>query len=368
MKKTQVALAALALVASTAAMAEVQISGRIEAGWQSVSGTTGPTSSGFSSYNLQNSELRVTGSEDLGGGMKANFYLASGFETNNGSQGPGGEGAALFNRGATVGISGDFGSISLGRWFAPTTLLFATGDPNASNSNSVLHMVSSGMSANFWNDRAINYSSPTIGGFNLLLQYADANPEATATAAAATGKNQGYGISYTGLENATFSWAQHRNGCNATSGNCWTSSVGGANYTVGAWKVGIGFTNTSAGTGAFTNYDQGYDQANGSVFNGSHAAGAKSSGTFGGVAYNLTEATTLGLSYYTNKRAAEADSADLTALSVRHSLSKRTLLFAQYNSAGKTTSAAAYASNYNGIGADANKAATAFFAGVVHQF
>ena len=94
MKKTQVALAALALVASTAAMADgVKVSGQMDVG---VGHTTGVGSYMDQGAWADNSNITFSGSEDMGSGMKAFFTLAAGF-TQNGDPGNGGNGT-LFSR------------------------------------------------------------------------------------------------------------------------------------------------------------------------------------------------------------------------------------------------------------------------------
>jgi predicted porin len=61
------------------------------------------------------SRLGFKGSEDLGGGLKANFALETGVNLDDGSFGQG----ALFGRQAWVGLSGSFGAVNLGRQKAP---------------------------------------------------------------------------------------------------------------------------------------------------------------------------------------------------------------------------------------------------------
>ena len=56
----------------------------------------------------------IRGSEDLGGGLKANFTLESGISLDTGVQGQG----RLFGRQAFVGLSGSFGTVTLGRQYA----------------------------------------------------------------------------------------------------------------------------------------------------------------------------------------------------------------------------------------------------------
>ncbi len=57
----------------------------------------------------QNSASRfgMRGSEDIGGGLKANFWLENGFNTDTGALS---DSARLFNRRATVGLSGPWGA------------------------------------------------------------------------------------------------------------------------------------------------------------------------------------------------------------------------------------------------------------------
>ena len=89
MKKTQVALAALALVASTAALAgEVKLTGQMDVGvGHTTSVGTYMEQGGWS----DNSNIAFSGSEDLGNGMKSFFKLEAGF-TQNGDPGNGGNG------------------------------------------------------------------------------------------------------------------------------------------------------------------------------------------------------------------------------------------------------------------------------------
>ena len=383
MRNTKIALAVLALVASTAAMAEVQISGRVEFGAQSASGSDSYTASKAAGYNLAGSELRFTGSEELEGGLKASFYLASGFDAANGRLNDGGEATQLgtvpqtgtsvsvtntsiFNRGANVSLEGAFGKVTGGRQYTPTTLAYGTGDPNAGNSNHVLHMVQTGMAANFWADKAINYTTPNVSGFSGSVMWAagdNTNAASQTATTAKTGQDLGYSVSYNAGD-VNVSAAQYKNGCNSgtQSGYCWTSSVFGANYTMGDLTIGLGGTSTNNQTGSI-----GGRFSLGTNMTGFATGEGKSNGYFGGASYKLG-ATTLGVSYYTNKYKIATDGANLVAFSARHSLSKNTTLFAQYNKAGKQRDDGGYLSNYNGTAADDVKGASAFFTGLLVNF
>lgn len=75
------------------------------------------------SGGLAGSRFGLRGSEDLGGGLRANFTLEGGVNLDDGTSGQGG---AMFGRQAHVGLSGSFGSVSLGRQY--TALYAATND------------------------------------------------------------------------------------------------------------------------------------------------------------------------------------------------------------------------------------------------
>ena len=126
MKKTQVALAALALVASTAVMADgVKVYGTLDAGLSSAS-TTGFYGVG----NNGTTQIGFSGSSDIDNGWKANFNLLAGIDLSQGSSGVSGGGrTTLFNRGANVGISNESVGISLGTFFSDAVLQagFVTG-------------------------------------------------------------------------------------------------------------------------------------------------------------------------------------------------------------------------------------------------
>ena len=144
MKKSLIALAALAATGAFA-QSSVTLYGRAEAtvdlGYRS---TTSNSASGFSVLNgvvvpnsafnvntggavskpgfrvqdgnnqgLGSSRFGFRGTEDLGGGLKANFVMEAGVNLDDGSSGNGG--GNFFSRSAWVGLSGGFGEVRLGR-------------------------------------------------------------------------------------------------------------------------------------------------------------------------------------------------------------------------------------------------------------
>ncbi len=109
MKKSLIALAALAAVGAASAQSSVTLYGiaDISAGVSEVDGVSRDT--GFNKANLQQSRVGIKGSEDLGNGLKAVFNYEHGFNSANGEF-AGGEA-----RRAVVGLQGGFGSVLLGR-------------------------------------------------------------------------------------------------------------------------------------------------------------------------------------------------------------------------------------------------------------
>ena len=63
---------------------------------------------------MQGSRFGLRGTEDLGGGLKAIFTLENGFDVNSGKLGQGG---LMFGRQAYVGLSSQYGTVTLGRQY-----------------------------------------------------------------------------------------------------------------------------------------------------------------------------------------------------------------------------------------------------------
>lgn len=115
MKKTLIALAALAATGAAMAQSAVTIYGVIDQAFTrtNISGGTNKNEM-VSSGNVTN-RLGFRGTEDLGGGLKAKFQI----ETSLNADEPGA--TSIGNRGAWVAIAGDaWGEIRLGRDYNPT--------------------------------------------------------------------------------------------------------------------------------------------------------------------------------------------------------------------------------------------------------
>jgi predicted porin len=184
MKKSLIALAVLAASGGAMAQSSVTLYGLVDAGVGRTSTTTNvyaPAGSNVLATSVKNTQTRVLsggannsrwglrGTEDLGGGLKANFVLESGFNTDDGTAA-----GVQFNRQAFVGLSGDFGSVSLGRQYTAyfalhnaTNNLYDTNLATTSAPPFGLSVWGNGVARH--SDRADNsiaYTSPVFSGFS----------------------------------------------------------------------------------------------------------------------------------------------------------------------------------------------------------
>jgi len=162
MKKTIVASAIAAVVAAPAAFADVKISGMVASEMMSTDNGTTTTDAG-NAYT----DMVLSGSEDLGNGMKAGFkyhiYHDNGGATEAVSTGNASDQVAD----TTVSLSGDFGTIVAGRMesLAESKMdAFA----NIEGVNALdLEAESSAFSSRV--NSAVAYVSPTVGGFHAAV-------------------------------------------------------------------------------------------------------------------------------------------------------------------------------------------------------
>ena len=165
MKKSLLAAAVATLAASSAfAQSAVTIYGRLnESVERQKFGTADPV------WRMQDngSRLGFKGSEDMGGGLKANFVIEHGFNVDTGSTAS----SRFWNRESTVGISGGFGAIRLGNMPA-SEAYFATSDwvdmHNHGTGTSSDALYGGQVVGQLQN--AVAYTTPTFGGASVAVQ------------------------------------------------------------------------------------------------------------------------------------------------------------------------------------------------------
>lgn len=129
MKKSFFALVSSIACASAFSQSSVSIFGGVDVGYQRVSADGGGSVSRLINGGSLTSRIGFRGTEDLGGGLSAGFWIEGGFNgdtglgipsnTNNQVTGSAGGGSFTFNRRSTVQISGDFGELRFGRDVVP---------------------------------------------------------------------------------------------------------------------------------------------------------------------------------------------------------------------------------------------------------
>jgi predicted porin len=181
MKKSLTALAALVVTGLASAQSSVTLFGVVDAGvsYQSAtsrSATTGLTSKqsqwSVSNSGYNSSRIGFRGTEDLGGGLAASFWLEAPISNDDGSN------ALAFTRRSTVSLSGGFGEIRLGRDYSATFWNDTVFDPFGTNGSgsSVINTVSGSSALGNTNYvRASNmvgyFLPPNLGGFYGQFQY-----------------------------------------------------------------------------------------------------------------------------------------------------------------------------------------------------
>ena len=151
MKKSLVALAALAVAGVASAQSSVTLFGVVDASISGYSNTARdnratvfPNAFGIPVYLNQgsvktsrrelansgynSSRIGFRGTEDLGGGLAASFWLEAPISNDDGQQG-----IATFARRSTVSLSGGFGEVRLGRDYTPTFWNDTVFDPFGTN-------------------------------------------------------------------------------------------------------------------------------------------------------------------------------------------------------------------------------------------
>ena len=184
MKKTLIALGTTLLCGATAhAQSKVEITGLTDAfvGSMKMAGDANRRSV-VDSGGMTTSWFGFKGTEDLGGGLKANFQLTSFIKVDTGTQGRFAN-DPFFSRDANVSLSGDFGSVLLGRWMAPNFLPSVVGNPFGDSfvfSPLILHKDVPLFNGTGWRamtpsdtgwSNQLVYSTPKFGGFSANVQY-----------------------------------------------------------------------------------------------------------------------------------------------------------------------------------------------------
>ena len=185
MKKTLIAMAVMAAAGAASAQSSVTLFGIVDAAVSNYSVSGGEHVSKLTNSGYNSSRLGFRGTEDLGGGMAASFWLEAGVNNDNGSgqntiqnsgtNAPLSGGGLTFNRRSTVSLSGGWGELRIGRDYTPTFWNLTVFDPFGTNGSGTTATLQSGQGNNTVRaSNSIGYFLPAnIGGVYGQFQYAE---------------------------------------------------------------------------------------------------------------------------------------------------------------------------------------------------
>jgi predicted porin len=369
MKKSLIALAVLAASGTAFAQSSVTIWGVVDAavsrGKSDANSVTRLVGSGISS-----SQLGFRGTEDLGGGLKANFWLEAGLQNDNGAGGvtttnnqASGTGTAstaagsqglTFNRRSTVSLSGGFGEIRLGRDYTPQFWNWTMYDPFGTNGVGTTRTMS---------------SSVALGGTTAGTTGTSVRASNSVTYLYNHGANAGYGAGGNGLHAAVqMYFGENLSNVGATSkdGDGTGIRVG---YNAGPLSAAVGYGQTKFASGnmKMTNFGGAYDLGVARLIaqiSKDQLGTVKGDGMLVGVTAPLG-AGLVRASYSTYENKASKAESKQMAVGYVHNLSKRTRAYATYATVKNSNGANAALGGATPV---ANKASSGFDIGMTHSF
>jgi predicted porin len=347
------ALAVLTASGISFAQSTVTMFGVVDAayamGTGSLSDKTTLKNSGYNS-----SRFGVRGTEDLGGGLKASFWLEAGMNNDDGSgagtntinQSAGTDDRTAygkandantqgltFNRRSTVSLEGSFGEVRLGRDYTPQFWTETAFDPFGTNGVGTNIAFNKGGVTGVRASNSIGYLSPSFSGLKVWVQtYMGEN---ASTAVAKAGDGNAVRVSY---DAGPLSLAYATSSTKVSAGvNNDTSNIG-ASYNFGVVKLMAQANKT---------------QVDGAADIDGYVVGATAPLGSGMVRFALSETDKAGVK------------SNLTAIGYVYSLSKRTDLYATYARVANKGGASAA---LNGATTGANQSSSGYDFGVKHSF
>jgi predicted porin len=354
MKKSLVALAALAVVGMASAQSSVTLYGTLDAGL-SYFNKVGNIAPAGAAVNMQGGTMFVDsalassvwglrGSEDLGGGLRADFKLESDVQMNNGGLSQ----VGLFRRAAQVGLSSGIGAISFGVTMNPLIATNAALMPLSGNSVATSIAIAMGYS-DFFTRNSVTYTTPNLSGFVGSVQSGFGNKLNGGSDGSMTALSLAYVNGPLALrvaaqkrdQNGTVASANYASGPNTgyqvapgqtgyatpavdpmvTNGVGFNKEtlIAGASYKIGAFTLAAAYLDNK--------YSTGVDGALGTLK-------LEKKGAQVGLGYQASPALLVGGSY------ADVEGSKLTNLQARYSLSKRTTVYANVGVADNATAKA----------------------------
>ena len=355
MKKSLIALAALAVTSMASAQSSVTLFGVVDAtlafGKGTIADRTQLTNSGYNS-----SRLGFRGTEDLGGGMSASFWLEAGLTNDDGrgaatninNQATGGAIAGLnggqgltFNRRSTVSLAGGWGELRLGRDYTPQFWNLTVFDPYGTNgvgTTQTLNSIVTGVTA-VRASNTIGYFLPgNLGGFYGQAQYYMG--ENLDNVGATRDDGDGFGVRL-GFASGPFNVAIALSRTEYATGDVRQNNIGGQ------WDFGVAKL-----MGHISRDENGTVDGRGWLLGGLVPVGA------GEIRLAYSQ-------YRTDLGAGPDPKSRKIALGYVHNLSKRTALYATY---ARVRNSSGAASALNGSVTGVNASSSGYDLGIRHSF
>ena len=202
MKKSLIALAALAVVSAASAQSSVTISGLLDFsaignGKITTQTSTVKTNNTGAQNNFSTGQVSINGTEDLGGGLKASFVINSAIT---------GLAATGFgDRDTNLALAGGFGTVRVGRFIPAAAYGFNTVNPTtyvgsiySIGQTKAVDAARLGTTTTSFerNDNNVQYTSPTVNGLTLNVNYSTTSSDSSILAGEAKTQQTGLSVSY----------------------------------------------------------------------------------------------------------------------------------------------------------------------------
>lgn len=244
MKKTLIALAAVAATGAAFAQSSVTLYGVADVAVGKQSNVAADKFRAFAADKLNNGDSRfgLKGTEDLGAGLKANFNFEAGVNIANGATGT--SGGNLFSRGAWVELAGGFGSLRAGRSLSPSFYGIAAYElTGTANYSSLVGQF--GLGAGSRNDAMVAYTTPSLSGLTVTVGHVLAGNDANTTLAGNQSKLDLNAIYTAGPLTAAATYGKVQEAAKAST------SFGGA-YNFGSFKLAASYQDPADARKGFT--------------------------------------------------------------------------------------------------------------------
>lgn len=230
MNKSLLAFSAMAAFANIASAQSVTVYGIVDAGV--VSEGDGPKGSitKLTSGVASASRLGFRGAEDLGGGVKATFNLEMGVMLDTGTSQTG---TGTFGRLSTVGLTGGFGAVNVGRQYTPYFKTLQAEDPFVTGMAGRATNLMSNSGVRY--DNSVVYSTPKVAGFSANLAYSLGEVPGNSAGSRAYGFSAAYEAGPFAARLA------YHDANNATALDCAKNTLVGADYNFGIAKASIAY-------------------------------------------------------------------------------------------------------------------------------